>query len=655
MAELRHVTTFPGSETGSTEWLASTRNGGKNQEESGLHNPAFDSLEDMPSKMKNHLPDNQSDDGVFNQGSGEDEEDDTGFSRCVAIVQKAVRQFVESYSATMWLFFYILLLIGYFTYFGFAMYHRFGDEGSWRLMVGTVLGSFLLALHLISQYRATRQERLDREDTGPHKIVRALEAVAAKTRLAVVLPVLLVLGFLVFVILDIAIERPRNLISCGGLCFYILFMFVFSHNPAKVKWRPVFWGVTLQVVFAVLILRTSWGYHAFSWLGNRVTEFLANTDAGSIFVFGEKYDEHFFAFKVLPVVVFFSTVVSVLYYLGVMQGVIKLLGRFLSWCLGTSPAESVNAAGNIFIGQTEAPLMIRPFLADMTKSEIHAIMTGGFATVAGSVMAAYILYNVPANHLLSASVMSAPAALAISKLFYPETETPKHRGEDAFNMAKGSERNLVEAASNGASMSIKLVANIAVNLIAFVALLQFINSTLIWFGDRVGYEDFTFQLICSYVFWPLAFLMGVDYKDCRVVAELLGIKTFLNEFVAYVTLSKYINNKMALEEYLVNATKNVTGNFTGLWEYRSGDIYLFDTDVTLEDGLISDRSVVIATYALCGFSNLASMGVQLGGLGALAPSRKSDMSKIVVRAMIAGNVACFMTACIAGLFYNDDV
>ncbi|RUS85361.1 hypothetical protein EGW08_006904, partial [Elysia chlorotica] len=585
MAELRQVTSYDDPEIGSTQCLASKGNGGTTQKEaeSGLDNPAFH--EETPNKKQNHLQDGTNGDRAHNQRSDRDEEDDSGFSRCVAIIQKSVWQFVETYSATMWLLFYILLLIAYFTYFGFAMYHRFGDEGSWRLMIGTVFGSFLLALHLISEYRASRQERIDTDDRGSHTVVSALEAIAAKTRLSVVLPVLFVIGFLVFVIVDIAIDRPRNLISLGGLCFYILFMFVFSHNPSKVKWRPVFWGVTLQVIFAVLILRTPWGYHAFQWLGNRVTEFLANTDAGSIFVFGDKYEDHYFAFKVLPVVVFFSTVVSVLYYLGVMQGVIKLLGRFLSWCLGTSPAESVNAAGNIFIGQTEAPLMIRPFLADMTKSEIHAIMTGGFATVAGSVMAAYILYNVPANHLLSASVMSAPAALAISKLFYPETETPKHRGADAFKMEKGTERNLIEAASNGASMSIKLVANIAVNLIAFVALLQFINATLVWFGDRVGYEAFTFQLICSYVFWPLAFLMGVDYQDCRVVAELLGIKTFLNEFVAYVTLSKYINNKLALEEYLANATKNVTGNLTGLWAHRDGDIYLFDTNTTLTDGL----------------------------------------------------------------------
>ncbi|KAH9523621.1 hypothetical protein Btru_040467 [Bulinus truncatus] len=344
-----------------------------------------------------------------------------------------------------------------------------------------------------------------------------------------------------------------------------------------------------------------------------------------------------------------------LYYLGAMQAIIKLVGKFLSFCLGTSATESVNAAGNIFIGQTEAPLLIRPFLKDMTNSEIHAVMTGGFATIAGAVMAAYITYKVPANHLLSASAMSAPAALAMSKLFYPETAKSKHSDKDVYNFEKGTERNLIEAASNGASVSVKLVANIAVNLIAFVALLQFINATLTWFGDRVGVDGFTFQFICSYIFWPISFLMGVDQEDCRIVAELIGTKIFLNEFVAYVDLSKFINNRIALNDYLANYTGsfNTTGNISPGWRWVGEDIYLNSTGVTLQRGVLSPKSVVLATYALCGFSNLSSMGIQLGALGAMAPNRKSDLSKIVFRAMLAGNVACFLTACSAGLFYEE--
>ncbi|XP_012935668.1 solute carrier family 28 member 3 [Aplysia californica] len=584
----------------------------------------------------------------------DDDEEDNACARFTAGIQTALSDFIEKNSSLLWNLFYIILIIAYFIYFAYSLSYKFGDEGSWRLLVCTVLISIGLTLKYILQFRRQSEDKYTDGEEKDEECCPRLWRFVEKIRLAVILPVVLFLFFIVYIIVDVGIDSPRNLISLGGMTFFILSFYIFSFNPSKVKWRPVFWGIALQIIFALLILRTSWGRDAFKWLGDRVTEFLSYTDAGSKFVFGDLYINHFFAFKVLPVVVYFSTCVSMLYYLGVMQVVIRQLGKFLTFCLGTSPSESINAAGNIFIGQTEAPLMIRPFLNDMTNSEIHAVMTGGFATIAGSVMAAYILYDVPANHLLSASVMSAPAALALSKLFYPETERSRHRAEDVYNIAKGEERNLIEAASNGASMSIKLVANIAVNLIAFVALLDFVNATLVWLGDRAGYDGFTFQLICSYVFWPLAFLMGVDLGDCEEVAELIGTKTFLNEFVAYVDLSKYIKNQEKLNEYIANATANVTGNLTGKWGYRGDDIYLDDIDLTLKRGILSYRSVVIATYALCGFSNLASMGVQLGALGAMAPNRKGDMSRIVIRAMIAGNVACFMTASIAGLLYTEE-
>ncbi|BFY97092.1 hypothetical protein BsWGS_00132 [Bradybaena similaris] len=589
--------------------------------------------------------------GPSGEPSYVDEDDDNAFSRAVGKVQKEVYTFVKENARVLRTIVYIVLLMAYFAYFSYAMYYRFGDEGSWRLMLITVLASLGLLGHFAIKHFLHRRHA-DSFNFKPYRV--AIDKFITKIRLAIVLPVLLMILLVVFIIVDVAIDRPRNLVSLGGMAFFVCVLFIFSHNPSKVQWRAVFWGMALQLIFALLIMRTYWGRDAFEWLGDRVSEFLAYTDAGSIFVFGDLYINHFFAFKVLPVVVFFSTFVSILYYLGVMQVVIKWLGRFLSFCMGTSATESVNAAANIFIGQTEAPLMIRPFLSDMTKSEIHAVMTGGFATIAGGVMAAYIVYGVPANHLLSASVMSAPAALAVSKMFYPETEKTRHKAKDVYNIAKGTERNLIEAASNGASMSISLVANIAVNLIAFVALLDFVNATLVWLGDRVGYDGLKFQLICSYVFWPLAFLMGADQKDCRVIAQLVGTKTFLNEFVAYVDLSTYINNRKTFQEYLSNATNGNWSSDAGTWWYVGDDIHLNATNTVLKGGLISARSVVIATYALCGFSNLSSMGVQLGALGAMAPHRKSDMSKIVFRAMVAGNIACFVTACIAGLFYQDD-
>ncbi|XP_060073867.1 solute carrier family 28 member 3-like [Ylistrum balloti] len=582
-------------------------------------------------------------------------EENTGF---VYHLQTSVRTTYSSNSDTIWACIYVILLVLYFVYFGFAMAHeKFGDEGSIRLLVCTILFVIGLCWNFCRK-RLGGKIRMPDLPWEPERKEKVLKIGY------IALVVAVVLFIVIYIIAEVAINSTENLISLTGLVFFVFVFFICSRNPAQIKWRPVFWGLVIQFFFALLILRWPFGYQAFLWLGARVSEFLAYSDKGAIFVFGSTYTDHFFAFKVLTVIVFFSTAVSVLYYIGVMQFIIRYLARFMSWSMGTSPTESLNAAGNIFIGQSEAPLLIRPFLKDMTNSELHAVLTGGFATIAGSVMAAYIAIDVPANHLLSASVMSAPAALAMSKLICPETEGSKSDPKKVYNMEQGPERNVIEAASNGASQSIKLIANIAANLIAFIAVLEFVNATLDWFGSRVGLEEpdferLTFQFICSYVFYPIAAMMGVPVgHDCRKVAELIGIKTFLNEFVAYGELSVYVNNAKNLTWYEgLNGTTTVTKmwgevNHTGAWHYDKWDIVYEDMNITLTKGILSDRAVVISTYALCGFSNIASMGIMLGALGAMAPSRKSDLSKLVVTAMIAGNVACFMTASIAGLFYD---
>ncbi|XP_067928112.1 solute carrier family 28 member 3-like [Watersipora subatra] len=448
------------------------------------------------------------------------------------------------------------------------------------------------------------------------------------------------------IIFDIALQAPNNLISLSGLAVYIILCYIFSAHPSKVRWRPVILGLLLQFVFAYLILRTCAGYLTFKWFGDRVSEFLVHTDAGSMFVFGNSYTEHPFAFKVLPVIIFFSTFISMLYYLGVMQVVIHKVAWLMQVTMGTTAGESLNASANIFVGQTEAPLIIRPMLPDMTKSELHAVMTGGFATIAGSVLATYITFGVPANHLLSASFMSAPAALAMSKLFYPETKRSKTKVDDVQNMGAAQDRNLIEAASNGASTAIKLVANIAANVLAFLALLEFINQTLIWFGALAGaQQDITFQYICSYVLFPFAYVMGTPLEDCKQVATLIGVKTFTNEFIAYDQLAKLIKNRHSLDAW-ASGVSNQTIDFNA-----AGDCYHLRNSTHTGACLptISERGETIATYALCGFANLGSIGIMLGGLGAMVPQRKKDIATTVLRAMIAGNVACFMTACIAGL------
>ncbi|CAL1526427.1 unnamed protein product [Lymnaea stagnalis] len=549
-----------------------------------------------------------------------------------------------------------VFLLLYFAYFGYAMYYRFGDEGSIRLLVCTIIGVVMMVYNLVIAKRlGFCTIPLDRFlSSTDHKKVRKIIRWALYISSAVAMVTVL--------IVVVALDEPRNLLSLAGLAAFIFICFITSYSPAMVNWHPVYMGFVVQFFFALIILKTRWGFETFNWLGDRVTEFLAYSNAGAAFVFGDYarivsfdgqvieftgvYTLHFFAFSIMPVVTFFSTVIAVLYYLGIMQAIIKVIGRFLSFWMGTTPAESISVAANIFVSMTEAPLMIRPFLPKMTSSELHTVMVGGFATIAGSVLGAYIGFGVPADHLLSASVLSAPAALAISKLLYPEIEVPVVKPEDYDKMEKTGESNVIEAACNGANISAKIIAAIIVNVMAFLSLLKFVNATLTWFGDRVGVQNLTFELICSYVLYPIALFMGTEPEDCRKMAELVGLKTFTNEFIAYEKLSGLIKNRKIYLNYVVTHAQNYSS-------YVDGDDLVLGDGTRLLNGIMSQRSQIIATYALCGFSNIGSMGILLGSMSAMAPQRKSAMSKIVLRAMIAGNIACFFTACIAGLFFQE--
>uniref|UniRef100_A0A8C0F097 Sodium/nucleoside cotransporter n=1 Tax=Bubo bubo TaxID=30461 RepID=A0A8C0F097_BUBBB len=430
-----------------------------------------------------------------------------------------------------------------------------------------------------------------------------------------------IITIICWLIFDTAKQGSRQLISFGGLVMYILLMFIFSKYPNRVAWRPVFSGIGMQFILGLLVLRTKVGFDVFNWLGIQIQ--VSYWAKSAKFVFGEKYTNHFFAFKVLPIVVFFSTVMSVLYHVGFMQWLIGKVGWIMQIFMGTTPVESLVAAGNIFVGQTESPLLIRPYLPYITKSELHAVMTAGFSTIAGSVLGAYISFGVSASHLLTASVMSAPASLAMSKLFWPETEKPTV----TLRSGKCLPENLLEAASQGASTSIPLVANIAVNLISFLALLAFLDSALSWVGNLFDYPQLNFENICAHVFMPFSFMMGVDWEDSFIVGGLLGYKTFFNEFVAYERLSKLIHNREKGGSMYINGVKQY----------------------------MTVRSEVIATYALCGFANFGSLGLVIGGLTSIAPSKKKEIAGGAFRAMIAGTVACFMTACVAGTVHKFGV
>lgn len=448
-----------------------------------------------------------------------------------------------------------------------------------------------------------------------------------------------VLGFLVYDCIDDA----QRLMSIAGAVVLILIGYAFSKHRRHINWYQVMWAMMLQFILGLLALRWDVGRVVFMCLGNKVQTFLDYTSAGSHFVFGhlasgidlkkalgssQPESENLtviqnttdviraqllstvvdvspvFVFIALPTIFFFSFFVSILYYTGVMQALVLNAGWFLQVTIGTTVCESITAAANVFLGMTEAPLMIRPFLPVMTNSELHAVMTGGFATIAGSVMAAYISMGVSASHLLTASIMSAPAALAFSKLFYPEVEESKTLATN-IQMPKSEENNVLEAACNGTMVALTMIGYIVANLVAFLAFLAFLNGTLLWFGGIVQLDFLTFEWLLGQLLRPLAFMMGVSWNDSGAVGELLGIKTFANEFVAYAHLSRIRSQLEA-------------------------------------------RSVVISTYALCGFSNVGSVGIVLGGLGALCPDRKKDLADMALRALVAGSAACFITACIAG-------
>lgn len=430
------------------------------------------------------------------------------------------------------------------------------------------------------------------------------------------------LGLILWLALDTS-QRPEQLVSFGGICVFLALLFAASKHHRAVSWRAVTWGLGLQFVLGLFVIRTEPGFVAFRWLGDQIQVFLSYTEAGSSFVFGEALVKNVFAFQVLPIIVFFSCVMSILYYLGLMQWVILKIAWLMQVTMGTSATETLSVAGNIFVSQTEAPLLIRPYLADMTLSEVHVVMTGGYATIAGSLLGAYISFGIDAASLIAASVMAAPCALALSKLVYPEVEESKFQSKEGVKLTYGDARNLVEAASSGAAISVKVVANIAANLIAFLAVLAFINAALSWLGDMVDVQGLSFQLICSYVLRPVAFLVGVAWDDCPVVAELLGIKLFLNEFVAYQELSQYKQRRLAGAEEWLGDKKQ--------W--------------------ISVRAEILTTYALCGFANFSSIGIMLGGLTSLVPQRRSDFSQIVLRALITGACVSLVNACVAGVLY----
>lgn len=411
---------------------------------------------------------------------------------------------------------------------------------------------------------------------------------------------------------------PR-LISFLGLCTMLLLAWALSEDRKRIHVRLIVTGMLFQLTFALIILKTTPGRLLFDALQRFVNGIVACGNKGSAFLFGEGFREHYFAFSVLPLIIFFSCLTAVLFHWGVIQRIVKVLAWVMVRVMDVSGSESLAAAANVFLGHTEAPLMVRPYLQSMTRSELMAMLTGGMATIAGSVMAAYVGLGIDAGHLLAASIMSAPASIVIAKIMVPEREVSVTRGQVRIEVPRQG-RNVIDAACNGASIGLKLALNVGAMVLAFVCLIALLN----WGLDRGQFlviylvrgaeaaeeisatAPLTFERIVGWIFCPFAWVMGIRSEDVLKVSSVLGQKTVLNEFIAYMDLVK------------------------------------------IRDQL-SPRSFTIATYALCGFANFGSVAIQIGGIGAMVPSRRDDIAQLSLRSMVGGTLAGFTTACVVGM------
>ncbi len=410
----------------------------------------------------------------------------------------------------------------------------------------------------------------------------------------------------------------EKLISFIGIFGLLAIAWIFSKNKKAINYKTVFTGLGIQILFALFVLKFPPGRKFFQIMNDVIIKVISFSDEGAKFIFGGLINNQslgfVFAFQVLPTIIFFSALMSVLYYLGIMQKIVLFFAKIMARFMGTSGAESLSASANIFVGQTEAPLVVRPYVSQMTMSELMAVMTGGMATIAGGVMAAYVgilkdsMPNI-AGHLLAASIMSAPAALVMAKILVPETEEPKTKGIVKMEV-EITDANIIDAAANGATTGMTLALNVAACLVAFMSLLALANYITGHVGSMFSYPSLTIEKIFSWFFYPIAWLMGVPSADIANVANWMGQKTVLNEFVAYFNMAEFLKNN---------------------------------------PGQISERAVILSSYALCGFSNFLSIAIQIGGIGGIAPERRHDLAKLGLYAVLGGSLACFLTAAIAGL------
>ncbi|XP_059157850.1 sodium/nucleoside cotransporter 1-like [Physella acuta] len=536
----------------------------------------------------------------------------------------------------------IVLLLGYLAYFIAAMCYRFGDEGSHRLLVCTILGVIIISRHHI--YR------------GSHRlfiyIYRSKELSPRHQHFVKTFRFFLrwalyggVTGLMAWIIIDQAIKDPSNLRSVPGMVIILLICFLMSTKPSKVNYHTIIWSLGLQFILALFVLKWQFGKDCVMWVQTRFEEFFGNSAAGSAMLFGPGYNEHYFVFGALPLLFFTNGIMTLLYYCGAMQFVVNSMGSFLNFILDTTPVESMAVAAGTFMEGITALTAFRPYLGGLTKSQLFLVITSCFSSLGSAYLAILAKMGISIDLIIGAMLLSAPATFTVCKLIMPETSRRKGNQVSDVGNEKSKYTNVLDAFQAGAVEMMAVVGNLIVSIFAFVSLISWINTTFTWFGERVGIENLSIEMIASYVLYPIPLAMGVEINDCRRVAMLYGYRLGSSNIISFLKLGEMRRNKGRFFEYM----KQTGGN--GTVTYIGDDIILNQWNETLPFGFLSERSEAIITYALSGFSSLLSVAMLLGFMAAFIPKRRKWLSEIAFVALVAGNLTNCLTGCFACLFY----
>lgn len=520
---------------------------------------------------------------------------------------------------------FILLIVVHFAYATYLFMREEEKDWAWGTGYGLLLiitTVFLLLIIKLTIYNRFAREKVNEKCFYP--CLDWTDRVLEKWYIEYTLFGCILLILDAYIAIDCwRSDEAHRLIAFAGYYTLLLLGTVLSKHPGDIRLRPILTGLILQIVLGLLVIKWHTGRNILKTISDKVAVFLSYSDTGASFVYGKDLviTNITFAFKAMSVIFFLSFFISVLYYYGVVQTIVYNLGTFLMRVQGCTIVESVNTAANMIFSMTEAPLILRPYLPELTMSELHAVLAGGFASVAGSVLGAFISFGISPTHLITSCIMTAPCTLCLSKLAYPEIEVSRTAG-DTMIVPQSEHTGVLDAASAGASMGIAIVLNIIANIIAFLSFVHFVNQIIGFYGDLIGIKDATLQGTLSYVIRPLCFLMGVPWNECLLVGELIALKVILNEFVAYRALGDYINGTNPNNQQPCPP--------------------------------ITKRAEAIATYTLCGFANPGSIGIVLSAFTVLAPTRREDVFTMIIRSFFTGTAASFLNACIAGLLVRDE-